>query len=71
VSNNKLFIVKTGTRVITVLNNIEGLITGVTIREERVTYEFCYFSGQEYKVIWLSEFEFIDKSKSRQEIGFK
>ena len=62
-------VIPCGTHIKTKINSIEGIITAVSIRFKSVNYEVSYFSGQEYKQIWLneSEFEFFSK---RSTIGF-
>lgn len=62
-------IVPCGSKVTSKINNIEGIVTAACIRFNLVNYEISYFSGQDYKQIWLTEaeFDFTDKKKS---IGF-
>lgn len=60
-----------GTLVKPKLNNMEGLITCVSIRFGRVSYEISYFLGGDYKVIWLAEEEFNVEHVEKHEIGFK
>jgi hypothetical protein len=66
-----LKVYKCGSRVITKLNAIEAIITGVTIRFAAVQYELSYFDNKEYKTAWLNENEFDVKDEyATQKIGF-
>lgn len=70
-SENNLEILKCGTKVVPKLNNTEAIITAVSLRFDKVSYEVSYFYNGEYKVIWLHETEFeVDKTQ-KQSIGFK
>lgn len=59
-----------GTQVTSKLSNIDGIITAISIRFSNVSYEIGYFSGHEYKQIWLYECEFVT-SVTKDKIGFK
>jgi len=60
-----------GTIIKTYVGNIEGMITCISIRFEKITYEISYFYNGEQKVIWMNENEFsAGKVNSKQEIGF-
>lgn len=66
-----MLIIKHGTRVITVIGGIEGIITGVTIREKYIQYEISYFNEGTYKTCWLTPIEFsINGKYIQQRIGF-
>jgi len=65
-------VVKCGSKVKSVLINIEGIITAVSIRFEAVAYEVSYFNNGDYKQIWMNETEFELSSTAKKEtIGFK
>ncbi len=64
-------ILSSGTIVKTKMGNIEGIITGATIRFNNVSYEISYFMDGEYKEAWLNEVEFTIDNIERQKIGFK
>jgi len=64
-------IIKHGQKVVTNLSNIEGIITATIIRFESIVYEISYFNNNEYKQIWLTEFEFDVKNLDRKKIGLK
>jgi len=67
----KVTILKCGIEVMTKLNSIQGIITGISIRFNTVSYEISYFNGLEYKQIWMNEVEFSTKHTKKQTIGFK
>lgn len=65
-------VIKCGTEVITKLESIHCLITCISIRFDKITYEVSYFRNGIYYTVWLNEEEFskvdeVNKSK----IGFK
>ena len=60
---------KHGTRVKTLIGDIEGLITAISIRVGSISYEISYFSSGIYYNIWLNDFEFEVCSK-KSDIGF-
>lgn len=62
-------VIPCGTNITTKLNSIPGIITGISIRFTMVSYEVSYFSGQDYKQIWLTEPEF-NFSIKKETIGF-
>lgn len=59
-----------GTQVTSKLSNVNGIITGLSIRFANVSYEVSYFSGHDYKQIWLYECEFTT-TVAKDKIGFK
>lgn len=59
-----------GSTVITKIGKVEGIITAVQIRFNRVAYEVSYFVNQEYKTVWLDELEFDIKKCKQETIGF-
>jgi len=62
-------ILKAGTKVTTVIGNIEALIVGVCITMDTVEYKIRYFHNGEEKISWLHRFE-IEVSKPKQPAGF-
>ena len=60
-----------GTEVILKRSKYEGVITGITIRENRVTYEISYYEGGTYKTNWFCKYEFtVGLDVNTIEIGF-
>lgn len=64
-------LIKCGTKAITTIGKVEGVITAISIRFNTVSYELSYFTRDEYKTAWLNESEFTTESKGRNEVGFK
>ena len=67
---NMIEIIKPGSTIKTKLSNIEGIITGVTIRFNAVQYEISYFDNKGYRIIWMNEAEFETTISERLKIGF-
>lgn len=63
-------IVPCGTQVTSKLSNVNGIITGISLRFNNISYEVSYFSGHEYKQIYMYECEFTTTT-SKETIGFK
>lgn len=64
-------IYKCGTKVI-LNDNIKGVITGISIRFNNVTYEISYIYDGQHKSEWVYECEFVLGEKVKKEkIGFK
>lgn len=61
---------KCGERVKLLLANMDGVISGISIRYEYIQYEVSYFYNGAYNVVWVTENEFILHSE-KIEIGFK
>jgi len=59
-----------GTKVNLVMGNIQAMITGVSIRFDKVNYEVSYFNGLEQKCIWVYEQEFTTDVKTKN-VGYK
>lgn len=54
-----LHVVKYGTRVKTVIGNIEAIITAICIRQnDSVCYEISYFNHGISTVVWVTRIEF-------------
>jgi hypothetical protein len=64
-------VIKCGTVVKPKMNNIEGIVTAISIRFGRATYEISYFYNGDYKAVWLSEDEIETVPAEKQHIGFK
>jgi hypothetical protein len=63
-------ILKAGTRVTTVIGNIDVLVVGVNISLDTVDYKVRWFINGEVKVAWLYRFE-IYITPIKQQAGFK
>lgn len=70
-TKGEMQIIEAGTKAVTKIGEISGLITAVTIRGNYVRYEFSYFNNGEYKSEWLDETEFTLLEDLKKEIGFK
>lgn len=63
---------KCGSKAITVIGSIEGIITAVNIRFKKVNYEFSYFKDGKHSDVWLEECELkFNKSAKQIVIGYK
>jgi len=62
-------ILKAGTKIITVIGNIEAMIVSVCIDMETIQYKIRYFSNGELQEAWLYRFE-IEVSPIKQPAGF-
>lgn len=62
-------ILKAGTKVKTIIGNIEAFIVGVMITEETIDYKIRYFAGGEEKIAWLYRYE-IELIEKRKPAGF-
>lgn len=51
--------------------DIKGIITGVFIREARVSYEVSYWDGLSYRQVTLDNFEIDFGSSQKHQIGFR
>lgn len=58
-----------GTLVTSKLSNVNGIVTAISIRFDTVSYEVSYFSGHEYKTIWMNGCEFTTTT-DKEQIGF-
>jgi hypothetical protein len=64
-------IYKTGTRVRTVIGDIEAFITQVRITSGHIHYEISWFKDGESQNAFLEDFEFTTDCKTKEEIGFR
>jgi len=62
-------ILKAGTKIITVIGNIEAMVVGVSIEMDAVQYKIRYFSNGELQEAWLYRFE-IEVCPIKQPAGF-
>jgi len=58
-----------GTIVRAVYGNIEGMVTCISIRFGRVSYEVSYFNNGDSKTVWMHESEF-SAVNERISVGF-
>jgi len=64
-------LISCGTDVILKRATYSGVITGISIRDTRVTYEVSYFENGSYKAGWFSDYEFcVEQNASKVKIGF-
>lgn len=61
---------KCGMMVMPKLLKIEAMITAISIRFDRTTYELTYPFQGEYKTIWCFQEEFEIRRSDKNEIGF-
>ncbi|WP_233881859.1 hypothetical protein [Tenacibaculum piscium] len=64
-----LTILKAGTKVRTVIGDIEALIVGVNITMDTIDYKIRWFSNGEEKTAWIYRFE-IEIAPIKQTAGF-
>ncbi len=64
-------IIPCGTKARPKSENLEAIVTAVSIRFCRITYELSYFYNGDYKTVWLDECEFDVEKEQRLRIGFK
>lgn len=57
-NNLKINYYQCGTIVTICISKIEGMITGVNLRFDSISYEITYFHDGEHKTVWLREQEF-------------
>ena len=62
-------VLKAGTKVTTVIGNIEALVVGVNITMDTIDYKVRWFANGEEKIAWLYRFE-IDVTPVKQNAGF-
>jgi len=63
-------IVKCGTKIITICGEMKGIVTGVSIRDESVSYEMSYFSNGTHNTCWLYRYEFKIDIQFKKQAGF-
>jgi hypothetical protein len=62
-------ILKAGTKITTVIGDVQAIITGVCITAETVEYRIRWFYNGEEKTAWVHRFE-IEVSRPKQTAGF-
>jgi hypothetical protein len=68
---NEIFAYKCGTPVAIKGPCFAGTITGIQIRDGRVTYEVSYFKEGDYISCWFADYEFKPINKQKKvKIGF-
>ena len=61
-----------GTEVVLKRSQYAGVITGITLRGERITYAISYWESGTYKETWFASYEFsVTAHTSTMKIGFK
>ena len=61
-----------GTKAKTKIGGLQGMTTGVLLRDGRVQYEFSYFYEGDHKMLWLEEYELdFGEDKPGSTIGYK
>lgn len=67
----ELELYRCGSSVIIKLINIQGFITGICIRDNRITYEVSYFLNNQHCIHWFSDYELdFEPKPKKQTIGF-
>lgn len=68
---DEILVLKCGLVVKPKMNNVEGIITAISIRFGRCTYEVSYFYNGDYKVVFLSEEELEIPNAEKEKVGFR
>ena len=64
-------VIKTGSKGKTVIGNIEGIITGICMRDNSLMYEFSYFVNGKRECYWLYHFELRFDIVEKRQAGFR
>lgn len=64
-----MIILKHGTRIRTVVGNLDGFVTGVSIRDQAVLYEISYLVNGKFESSWLYRFE-VEPQSEKKPAGF-
>lgn len=62
-------ILKAGTKVTTIIGDVQAIITGVCITMDTVEYKIRWFYNGEEKIAWVYRYE-IEVSRPKQTAGF-
>lgn len=62
-------ILKAGTKVTTIIGDVQAIITGVCITMDTVEYKLRWFYNGEEKIAWVYKYE-IEVSRPKQTAGF-
>lgn len=66
-----ILLIKCGAKAITKVGQIEGMVTGINIRFDRIQYELTYLFNGEIKVTWFHEEEFDLSADDKIKVGFR
>jgi uncharacterized protein with von Willebrand factor type A (vWA) domain len=69
-NKNSIEVIKCGVKATTKISQIEAIVTAISIRFNRTSYELSYFNNGEYKTVWLDESEFTVEKIEKTKIGF-
>lgn len=65
-------VIPCGTEVVLKRADYHGVVTGISIRDSRVTYEVSYYESGTYKSNWYCDYEFlVSGEQTRLPIGFR
>lgn len=67
----EVLVYKSGTRVVTIVGDVAGMITCSSIRFKEVRYEISYFLAGVYTNVWLNEDEFEVTTDEKIKVGYK
>jgi hypothetical protein len=67
----ELIVYRCGSKVLINDINIQGYITGISIRDNRVMYEISYFLNNTYLSTWFYDYQFCFDNIEKMKIGFK
>lgn len=62
-------ILKAGTKIKTIIGDVEAIITGVCITMDTVEYRIRWFYNGEEKIAWVYRYE-VEVSRPKQKAGF-
>ena len=62
-------ILKAGTKVTTIIGDLQAIITGVCITMDTVEYKIRWFYNGDEKIAWVHRYE-IEVTKPKQNAGF-
>jgi len=68
---NYMEVVKCGAKAHINLSQAEAVVTGISIRFGRASYELSYYHNGECKTVWCDESEFTVGDGNKMRIGFK
>jgi len=67
-----LELIPCGTEVILKRSEYSGVITGISIRDNRITYGISYYEIGVYKEVWFCDYEFlVGADVVKRPLGFK
>ena len=73
INNKNICAYPCGVLITTKLGKIDGMITCISIRFDKIQYEITYLKDGEEKTSWMNEMQFIPKNvlQSKHPIGYK